>query len=266
MRCKGRPGLLLITSLVCAVGLSLAGLGSALGDTTNPDGSHTATATIPVPPGVPCPMTFNGTTSISPGLAVVIPSASTIVSHLLSLNCPGSTVTESFDPNASSPAPGPGDRTVRDDFSVKCVQGGGCAGGSVPASLDVTYTVPGTSSGSPPDSHSLVLGVYAFFRGHNRNSSMLATLATGQPDLDLLEGAVMWRAKRHKAKPLRIGSIPDTHIPAGTQTIRIPVRLTSRGERFLDLLGKLKVTVTGKLESRFGIYQVQSNGTYKRIG
>lgn len=139
---KTRIGLL-IASLLCITGLSAACITTALGDvTTNPDGSHTVTAAFPNPPGFPCPTSFNGTTSTS--MSAFVPSGARIVSHRLIFNppCPGSAVTETFNPNASDPPPAPDDQTARDDFTVTCQQMGGCAGGHVSVTLEVTYFDP----------------------------------------------------------------------------------------------------------------------------
>jgi hypothetical protein len=257
----------LATALLGAGWVVAGAPSSALGDlTTNPDGSHTATVTFPNPPGFPCPSTFNGTTSTS--LSVFVPLGAHIVSHQLTFNppCAGTGVGETFNPNASDPPPAADDQTARDDFTVTCTTMGGCGSGVSEVTLAVTYFDP---VAPPLPANPLKLQGTARFRGDNPNSSILATLTPGLPDVDLVD-AHIWsvpkRSKKHKAKPVRLGSVPDTHIPAGTQSVRLKVHLTRKGEKLLGVQLQpfdLKASLRG---GQFGIYSIQSNGTYKRIG
>ena len=263
MNGKRRVGLL-ITSLLCITGLSAASATSALGDiTTNPDGSHTATVTFPNPPGFPCPSTFNGTTSTS--LSVFVPRGAQIVSHVLTFNppCPGSGVTDSFNPDASDPPPAADDQTTRDDFIVTCQQMGGCAGGSVSVTLEVTYFDPLTSL-LPPAENQITAPQKVKVK---KNEAKFRVYyldwvgdAAASRDLDLtdavmvaLGGALQQRevfaAKR--ARPVNVATAPDAHVSKGQSTL-VSFRLNARGRKAIAARGSLTVTLHMTLRSAGG--------------
>ena len=261
MKSNGRLGLglLFVISLLGVAALSAPGASAIPGCTDNPDGTHTCTSSIPNPPGVPCPTTFNGTTSISPGLVLFIPAGSVIQSHQLILQCPGSTVTENFDPNASSPPPSSGDQTVRDDFTVTCNQGGGCAGGHQAATLEVTYSdLFGVATGpkAPPSPTDVKFDPKAEVKDFRDWTIGTENLTGYDEGLTLLaiyleKGFSKNRSADAAAKQVPAGTLNDTMIPAG-KSVTVTGRLNGRGRRALLAAGKLRVILRGTLTNSVG--------------
>ena len=264
MNRKARVGFLLVLSALCIAGLAALGPGTAAaqdcGD--NPDGSTTCTSSIPQI--LDCPEAYHSTLSISPGIVIDVPATANVTGYLLTQSppCAGSTLTDLFEPNASTPAAPPGYKTVRDDPTWTCDQIGGCPAAKVGVKLDVTYTdlfggnpPPGFGPPNPADTQ---VDKKASVHG---TGGVEADVRTDKESWDLfisnISGvyyfpAAVPRAADASAKHARVATFEDSTIPAGQTSTTLHGHLTARGRRLLHGLGKLKVTLQGTISNSAG--------------
>jgi hypothetical protein len=262
----GLLGIVLVVVLLGAGTFSAASPSEALAcaATNNPDGSHTCSDTF----SVTCPTSNGGTTS---GFAVFfVPQGSVNIGHQFSLACPGSGISETFDPNAAMPSPPAGDRTVRDDFVVTCNQMGGCGGGLLPATYTVTYNDPTFGGGSTtfvaPGPNWISLPT-APILVKKKKADVLVSWAILDPNFDteqgldlgdaflfLLGGALPKgndKAGGSSAKKVLVGTLASTHL-AGAKGTSVALLLNGKGAAALRAAGKLTVRVTATLRDPAG--------------
>ena len=267
----GLLGLVLVTVLIGVGAGSAIAPGSAFActATNNPDGSHTCMDTQMVP----CPTVFNGTTS---GFSVLfIPQGSPNITHTFSLACPGSGLVETFDPNASMPAPPSGDQTARDDFVATCNLMGGCAGGTQAATFSVNYFDPapppggggGTAGGSalvPPNILDVIIASKVKVDAKTGTGEVEVEYVKPE-DLDMTDWLLKTFFGAHPVKPKKqslavaspakrviIGTLSDAHVAAGQKRTVMHLKLNGKGRKALGALGKLSTTAQGTLSNSAG--------------
>jgi hypothetical protein len=261
-------GIVLVIVLMGASARSAVSPSSALActATNEPNGSHNCTDTQMVP----CPTAFNGTTS---GFsALFIPQGSTTITHQFTLPCPGSGLSETFDPNAPMPVPPSGDQTARDDFTATCNLMGGCAGGTEMATFTVNFFDPpppggGGGGGGPilaPNADYVTLAKLVEV-DPKTGSGELEFEFNKLEDYDLTDwflkaflGANPGHLKKSslavasRAKQVTIGTLADTHVASSQSRAVMRLKLNGRGRKALRALGKLKATAHGTLSNAAG--------------
>jgi hypothetical protein len=267
---RGLLGLVFCVALLGVAGSSAVSPTSAFActPTTNPDASKTCTDSQMVP----CPTVFMGTTSGYS--AIFIRQDALNITHQFSLACPGSGLSETFDPNASSPTPPSGERTARDDFTATCNLMGGCAGGMQMATFTVNYFDPSSGGGStggetptlPPSASSLIVPPKVWVGPKQGEGEVPFDVEVEHlPPSDLTDWFLFAFLGAHPVKPksrslaaatvakrVTIGTLSNVHLGADQKKGVMPLKLNGKGLKALRALGKLTVTAQGKFSNAAG--------------
>jgi len=256
---------------VVAVLLAVATLSSAAptpafgcAATNNPDGSHSCTQSQ----SLSCPTTDGGVTKLDVEHFIPVESVLITTDLAFSPGCSGSSDVITYDTNAPSPPPPPGDRTVRGDIRFTCGQTGGCPEGSTGVVFGVTYygTIPAEDFELPGEPVRVKGYSHAEVEEHYKPP-------TDKSEFDLTDWVIFHSTKggvvpkQHSLsataaakRTIEIGTLDNFHHTQGATGL-VGLHLNSAGRKALRAKGKLRVEVSGKIVNAAGTTTANGNLT-----